>query len=544
MVSSRPLTWRIQNIPADFTEARLKSCFHSDDKKCIEIKSLVPDVSNYDGDGTLTATILFSPQEPREPRAEDYDDFDIDKDFIGFTPPNNPGGDVCADIISDYGSSFTQTLIGLRDHPSCRDRPLILIGHSLGALIIKQAITNLEPIIRSHLPVRTLIFFGAPHNGLEVTALETLVKGRPTQTLISELKRESPTLTGLSERFRHVAKDMTIHTYYESRPASTVAEGPDGQWERRGEARVTVERSSALLNVEPEKTRMKVDGDHKEIVRLRRGQGGVYPNILRIIKEALVGASEQFAVATGAALAAEIEEQEAEIEAREAEMHTRAIELEELAAEIVAEAFDVKLDPGFDQNTTGDIRNCNEYDDYNLICDICYDEFPKTLVHRHYYICTDGNYNICPACSANGRTCTRGHEMVSRELEYDEEDCQREYDRGLEEDGPKYIVQCNICDAKSFEDRPFFRCGICSDGNFFICISCRKAGQVCVRGHRLVKPQISLDLSNTSSAITKAAAEKTTKEIEVCDVSGYGLPKRPKRQKRPRRALFLGGGFD
>ena len=77
--------------------------------------------------------------------------------------------------------------------------------------------------------MRTLIFFGAPHNGLEVTALETLVKGRPTQTLISELKRESPTLTGLSERFRHVAKDMTIHTYYESRPTSTVAEGPDGQ---------------------------------------------------------------------------------------------------------------------------------------------------------------------------------------------------------------------------------------------------------------------------------------------------------------------------
>lgn len=97
MVSSRPLTWRIQNIPADFTEARLKSCFHSDDKKCIEIKSLVPDVSNYDGDGTLTATMLFSPQEPREPRAEDYDDFDMDKDFIGFTPLNNPGNDVCAE---------------------------------------------------------------------------------------------------------------------------------------------------------------------------------------------------------------------------------------------------------------------------------------------------------------------------------------------------------------------------------------------------------------------------------------------------------------
>ncbi|KFY69275.1 hypothetical protein V498_10499 [Pseudogymnoascus sp. VKM F-4517 (FW-2822)] len=453
MVAGRPLTWRIQSIPGDFTEERLKSCFHTDDKKCIEIKSLVPDVTNYDGDGTLTATILFSPREPREPRAEEYIDFDIDKDFIGFTPLNNPGQDVYADIIavtglaghafgswahsyqkmwlrdylprdiqnrariliygyesqlhgantaksiiSDYGNSFTQSLMDLRQHPSCRDRPLILIGHSLGALIIKQAITDLEPAIRARLPVRTLIFFGAPHNGLEVTALETLVKGRPTQTLVSELKRESPTLTGLSERFRHVAKDMTIHTYYESRPTSTVSEGPDGHWERRGEALVMVERSSALLNVEPEKTRMKVDGDHKEIARLRRGQGGVYPNVLRIIKEALVSASDQFAAA---ARAAQVAESEAE---------------ESYVGEPAPSA-------SADQNAPEDTRDMlGDYDDDNLICDNCYDEFPKTLEHQHCYICSNGNYNICPDCSGNGTSCPGGHDMVSRELECEKEE--------------------------------------------------------------------------------------------------------------------------
>ncbi|KFY24597.1 hypothetical protein V493_05143 [Pseudogymnoascus sp. VKM F-4281 (FW-2241)] len=234
MVSSRPLTWRIQSIPGDFTEERLKSCFHSDDKKCIEIKSLVPDVNNYDGDGMLTATMLFSPREPREPRVEEYNDFDMDKDFIGFTPLNIPDENVCADIIavtglaghafgswahsaqkmwlrdylprdiqnrariliygyesqlhgantaksiiSDYGNSFIQSLMDLRDHTSCMNRPLILIGHSIGALIIKQAITDLESGIRSRLPVRTLIFFGAPHNGLEVTASRDTCQGPP-----------------------------------------------------------------------------------------------------------------------------------------------------------------------------------------------------------------------------------------------------------------------------------------------------------------------------------------------------------------------------
>lgn len=72
-------------------------CFYVADRDYIEIKSLVPDVSNYDGEGTLTATILFSPPERREPRAEAIYDFDIDKDFIGFTPLNNPDKDVCAE---------------------------------------------------------------------------------------------------------------------------------------------------------------------------------------------------------------------------------------------------------------------------------------------------------------------------------------------------------------------------------------------------------------------------------------------------------------
>ncbi|KFY05771.1 hypothetical protein V492_08307 [Pseudogymnoascus sp. VKM F-4246] len=350
MASKRPLTWRIQSIPADFTEERLKSCFHTDDKKCIEIKSLAPDVTNYDGDGTLTATILFSPQEPREPRAEEHSDFDIDKDFIGFTPLNNPGKDVCADIIavtglaghafgswahsaekmwlrdylpqgiknqariliygyesqlkgpntagsiiSDYANSFAQSLIDIRDHPSVRPSfalPLPPFSRNVAAAnVLISAITDIAPDMRSRLPVRAVIFFGAPHNGLEVTALETLVKGRPTQTLISELKPESPTLTGLAERFRYVAGDVTIHTYYESRPTFTVAKGPDGNWERCGEATMMVKRSSALLNFELEKTRMKVDGDHKEIARLRRGQASVYPSVLRVIKEALVSAT-------------------------------------------------------------------------------------------------------------------------------------------------------------------------------------------------------------------------------------------------------------
>lgn len=70
-------------------------------------------------------------------------------------------------------------------------------------------------IYSSRLPVRSIIFMGAPHKGLETTALETLVKSQPTEDIIRELRSESPTLTELNDKFRHVAKDIDILTCYE-----------------------------------------------------------------------------------------------------------------------------------------------------------------------------------------------------------------------------------------------------------------------------------------------------------------------------------------
>jgi hypothetical protein len=100
MAPQRHLTWRIQNIPSHYSEADVLACFHSDDKKYVHIRSLAPDVSNYDGKGTLTATLLFSAPEKREPRVEEGgpgEDLILDKDFIGFTPLNSPSSDVCAE---------------------------------------------------------------------------------------------------------------------------------------------------------------------------------------------------------------------------------------------------------------------------------------------------------------------------------------------------------------------------------------------------------------------------------------------------------------
>ena len=249
-----------------------------------------------------------------------------------------------------------------------------------------------------------------------------------------------------------------------------------------------VERWSALLNFEPEKTRMKVDGDHKEIARLRRGQGGVYPNILRIIKDALVGASDQSSAAARAVLAAEIE-------AQEAEMKAQAVKPEALATKVMAEdASAVKPDPGVrvGKNTTGYRWG---YDAYNLICDTCYNEFSKNQLHDYCYSCRDGNYNVCPACKSRSKLCPAGHVLMSRHGNYYEKD-----DQEGEKAGSKSIKCAVCCYVLHYRNLLRFYCGVC---DFHICLACRKSGNICVSGHKLVAEAV-----NVSNSISNATAAR------------------------------------
>lgn len=69
--------------------------------------------------------------------------------------------------------------------------------------------------------MRSIIFLGAPHKGLNTSALETLVLSKPTEDMVKELKAESPTLTELSDKFRFVAENIDIVTCYEMKKTRT-----------------------------------------------------------------------------------------------------------------------------------------------------------------------------------------------------------------------------------------------------------------------------------------------------------------------------------
>lgn len=180
--------YRREELPVGTTRETLRQSFPLDVRDRIKVTSLSPGINLQRG--TLTATFSFDAQ-PGDTLL-----LSEDKDFYGFTPLYTPEGEVEADIIaltglaghafgswaapphmwlrdflpsdvprarvllygydsnlvgnqsrnilSDFSNTFVAKLHAMRSLSRSEDRSVILIGHSLGCLIIKDALANME----------------------------------------------------------------------------------------------------------------------------------------------------------------------------------------------------------------------------------------------------------------------------------------------------------------------------------------------------------------------------------------------------------------
>lgn len=278
-LEDKGLTYRVQCIANGMDKQALKDIFHNEDKDYVHIRSLVPAADDESGTGEQVATVFFKPDQLRELRLQldDRSRLILDKAFLGFTPLNAPVGNAVADVIAvtglaghafgswavhhdhmwlrdylpvdlyqkvrvlsygydsriqgndqptsilrDHGNRFVSELLRIRGKIESQSRPIILIGHSLGGLIVKHALSGMLPDERSKLPVKQIIFLGVPHGGLNQVALAAVVRGKPSEQLIMELGRNSGTLRHLKSWFRNNWRESDIHTFHEDRETPTV----------------------------------------------------------------------------------------------------------------------------------------------------------------------------------------------------------------------------------------------------------------------------------------------------------------------------------
>lgn len=187
--------------------------------------------------------------------------------------------------VWDHAKSLLGSLIDEREPDDVSKRPIIFIAHSLGGIIVKQALVwaHREPqyrVIKDH--TLGIVFFGTPHRGSDkanygriLANVATGVMHKPKSRLIDALQSNSETLMKLTSEFKFEAPNMEIITFYETRPMGIFS-------------RLIVEKQSALLELSHEDTQ-PVDANHRDMCKFHTRNDETYKKLVKRVNRMLKG---------------------------------------------------------------------------------------------------------------------------------------------------------------------------------------------------------------------------------------------------------------
>ncbi|EMD33041.1 hypothetical protein CERSUDRAFT_118443 [Gelatoporia subvermispora B] len=201
--------------------------------------------------------------------------------------------DVSAARLRNFAETFLENLKRERDSDTYRSNPLIIMMHSLGGLVIKQALIvarqnsgkRYEDVLDS---LRCMIFFGTPHQGVP-GATRTRIAGNLLRAvgieartdLIRELEPTSTALFDLTEDFRHAIEDLgtIIYTFFEEKRTRT-------RGGLLGRDALVVPEKSAILGVTRER-KASINADHINICKFSGPGDNAYGAVRKVIREAI-----------------------------------------------------------------------------------------------------------------------------------------------------------------------------------------------------------------------------------------------------------------
>ena len=139
--------------------------------------------------------------------------------------------------IEDKALELLNQLSLERISPDSNGRPIVFIGHSLGGILVKKAIIlaherSDEPEFKDILDnTKGIAFLGTPHRGSDSAwwgaVVANIVKGLSMGTstnsrLVSDLKKDSTSLSSISTQFVHRTKGIRIYTFYETKKTGSI----------------------------------------------------------------------------------------------------------------------------------------------------------------------------------------------------------------------------------------------------------------------------------------------------------------------------------
>ncbi|KAF8533001.1 hypothetical protein BDD12DRAFT_785076, partial [Trichophaea hybrida] len=258
----------------------------------------------------------------------------VDSHFYDLTPLNNPEGEIVADIVAvtglaghafgswrdrgsrsmwlqdflpqdfknvrimsygynssldsdsnngllDFRRRLVQQLKNARNSDEAKNRHIIFVGHSLGGILILQALiqsksrSDHKQILDS---TRAIFFFGTPHNGLRTAELEAMVEdlsgGVETARLrlLMQLRENSELLETQRDALEDIWPGRKIISFYEVEKTPVVQK--------------MVKKISAQLYMQDEH-RIPVERNHTELVKFPTRVDPTYQTVVYYLKQCL-----------------------------------------------------------------------------------------------------------------------------------------------------------------------------------------------------------------------------------------------------------------
>jgi len=188
--------------------------------------------------------------------------------------------------IGDHAKNLVNDLISERNAPEERKRPIIFVAHSLGGIIVKDAINTIE-LGHNRFPERkslqdatkSIIFLGTPHRGAKGVDVAQFIgrivtlDSKDGSSVLEELKHNAPTLERISEDFESVlakfdeAKkiNFTIFSFTEELPEPGIG--------------FIVDKASAVLDKSCER-RQTIPATHRNLCKFKDKDDAGYKRIL------------------------------------------------------------------------------------------------------------------------------------------------------------------------------------------------------------------------------------------------------------------------
>ncbi|KAJ4299611.1 hypothetical protein N0V90_004857 [Kalmusia sp. IMI 367209] len=205
--------------------------------------------------------------------------------------------------IEDLGTAFHSSILQLATAAALK--PIIFIGHSLGGLIVKETIISLsksknEEDQRLAQATYGVVFFGVPHDGIDVSSLIPMAGDGPNRPLIESIgKGGSQTLGRLHRGFHEALEpqdETEIFCFFETLMSPTAVQlrcidmksiyDKNGNWSMKGPLAVLVTKPSATL-CRPQELSAEhicaINRTHSEMVKFRP-EDAEYEKVLPRIK--------------------------------------------------------------------------------------------------------------------------------------------------------------------------------------------------------------------------------------------------------------------